>query len=66
MLYYCRGIDFQTIGHLAKRPERIPKRIARLISLDPGAAIVLPTNMIRVTLGHIFELSEETTEEGRS
>ena len=48
-----RELAFQTMRNLMKYPARVPKEIFRLIRSDPGAAIVLPSDLIRVAFGQM-------------
>jgi succinoglycan biosynthesis protein ExoW len=66
VLYYRRELGFHTMRNLVKYPARVPKEIARLIRLDPGAAIMLPMDMARVALGSVFGASRGKTEERRA
>ncbi len=63
VIYYRRQLGFHTIRNLAKHPGRVPKEIARLIRLDPGAAILLPMDMTRVALSQVLGLRKGRNEE---
>jgi succinoglycan biosynthesis protein ExoW len=61
-----RELAFHTGRNLMKYPARVPKAIFRLLRSDPGAALMLPIDMIVVALSQIFGSSRGKTEERRA
>jgi hypothetical protein len=66
VMYYRRELGFHTMRNLVKYPARVPKELARLIRLDPAAAVMLPVDMICVALDKVFARSRGKTPERRA
>jgi len=52
--FYRREVAFHISRNVVKYPSRVSKEILRLIRSDPGAALMLPIDMIVVGLSLIF------------
>jgi succinoglycan biosynthesis protein ExoW len=61
-----RELAFQMLRNLVKNPMRALREINRLARMAPGAAIVLPIDIIRVLLVKGLKRNEGTKEELRS
>ncbi len=66
VIYYRRELAFHVLRNLVKHPARVPKEIARLFRSDPVAAIMLPSDLIRVAFGQMVGLCGVKRKERRS
>jgi succinoglycan biosynthesis protein ExoW len=66
VIYYRRELAFHVLRNLVKHPARLPKQIARLVRSDPAAAIMLPSDLIRVAFGQMVGLCGVKSKERRS
>jgi len=61
-----RELAFQMLRNLLKNPARTLREISRLLRMAPGAAIVLPIDMIFVALSQVIRSSRGKPEERRA
>jgi succinoglycan biosynthesis protein ExoW len=65
VIHYRRELAFHVLRNLVKHPTRVPKEIARLVRSDPAAAMLLPSDVIRVAFGQMIELRGGKSKERR-